>query len=345
MSSYFLKSGNTFKIAAKEAIDIREELPPGNFIICEDPFGNLYLEKIDEFSFSGKQYGSHTQNTTRILNTFLSRSSTTGVMLAGEKGSGKSLLAKSVSIEAAKLNIPTLVINSAMHGDKFNSFLQSITQPCIILFDEFEKVYDTEAQESILTLLDGVFPSKKLFLLTCNDKWRVDIHMRNRPGRIFYFIEFNSVDPEFIKEYCEDNLNDKEKISEVCRVATFFSKFNFDMLKAIVEEMNRYNESPVEVLKFLNAKPEYSEDAVFSTTLVVGGRTIPSVRKFCGNPSKFSTSFDYRLENDEWSESAFSSANLKSVKNNGKEFLFINDAGDSLLLTRKEESTFNMFAI
>lgn len=345
MSSYFLKSGNTFKIAAKEAIDIREELPPGNFIIREDLQGNLYLEKIDDFSFSGKQYGSHTKNTNRILNTFLTRSSTTGVMLSGEKGSGKSLLAKSVSIEAAKLNIPTIVINSAMQGDAFNSFLQSITQPCIILFDEFEKVYDTESQEGILTLLDGVFPSKKLFLLTCNDKWRVDIHMRNRPGRIFYFIEFNSVDPEFIREYCNDNLNDKEQISEVCRVATFFGKFNFDMLKAIVEEMNRYNESPVEVLKFLNAKPEYSEDAVFKSILVVGGKTIPSVRNFCGNPSKFSTSFDYRLENDEWSESAFSHANLKSVKNNGKEFLFVNENGDSLLLTRKEEHTINMFAI
>jgi hypothetical protein len=80
----------------------------------------------------------------------------------------------------AKQGVPTIVINAPWCGDKFNTLIQSIQQPCIVMFDEFEKVYSSEEQEAMLTLLDGIYSSKKLFLLTSNDKWRVDSHMRNR---------------------------------------------------------------------------------------------------------------------------------------------------------------------
>jgi hypothetical protein len=39
-----------------------------------------------------------------------------------------------------------------------------------------------------------------------------------------------------------------------------FGEFNFDLLKALVEEMNRYNETPQEALEMLNAKPQNGSD-------------------------------------------------------------------------------------
>ena len=253
-------------------MDIQNVLPPCNFIIKEDNFGNLLFECVDSFEFKGKRYGDNIRNTERILNTFLSREQSTGVMLAGEKGSGKSLLAKMLSIEAAKNhNIPTILINAPWYGDKFNTLMQDIQQPCVILFDEFEKVYDHNDQPHILTLLDGVFPSKKLFILTCNDKYRIDEHMRNRPGRIFYMLDFDGLEQSFVIEYCQDNLVNKTHLEGVCRVATMFDKFNFDMLKALVEEMNRYNESPQDAMKMLNTKPEFSSNQIFTTKLLYQG--------------------------------------------------------------------------
>jgi len=247
--SYFLKSGISFRVTSKEAMDLHDQLPAGNFTIKENPMsGELYLEQIDSFEIKGKRYGDLDKNTARIFNTFMDRSASTGVMLTGEKGSGKSLLAKALSIHAADNGHPTIVINNAWTGDKFNALIQAIEQPCVVLFDEFEKVYDAQEQEAMLTLLDGVFPSKKLFVITCNDKWRVDSHMRNRPGRIYYMLDYTGLTQDFIIEYCEDNLKAKEHIDKICSIAMLFNQFNFDMLKALVEEMYRYNESPEEAL-------------------------------------------------------------------------------------------------
>jgi len=260
--TYYLKQGNTFRPTDEMNMDFRDKLPVGNYVIKEDMFGNLFFEIVDSFTFPSKRYGDNPRWTERILSTFLTRSSGTGIMLTGEKGSGKSLLAKTISMEGANRGIPTIIINAPWHGDRFNMFIQSIEQPCIILFDEFEKVYDQDQQEGMLTLLDGVFPTQKLFVFTCNDKWRVDVHMRNRPGRIFYVLDFKGLEQAFIEEYCQDNLNDKSHIPTICKISMLFHQFNFDMLKALVEEMNRYNESPTEALAMLNVRPEFDDGKV-----------------------------------------------------------------------------------
>jgi len=357
--TYFLRNGNTFRPSDELSLDLHHKLPVGNYIIKQDQFGNLFFEGVDSFEFTSKRYGDNIRNTERILSTFLSREASTGVMLAGEKGSGKSLLAKMLSIEAAKQDIPTIIINRPWTGDDFNKFIQDIEQPCVILFDEFEKVYNSEEQEGILTLLDGVFPSKKLFVLTCNDKWRVDSHMRNRPGRIFYMIDFKGLDQEFIIEYCNDNLINKSYIERVCSVSLLFSEFNFDMLKALVEEMNRYNESPEESLRMLNAKPEFDNgNTNFSVLLTVNGLQIKQTdldpKVWRGNPLQSKICIEYKdytaSQSDkveelswDWERVDFTTSNLKKIDPIEGTFVFVNEEGTSLILTKLKEKNFNYF--
>jgi len=95
--SYFIRNGNTFRVSAEEAMDLHQTLPVGNYTVKQDMFGNLFLEMVDSFTPLKKLYGSTQKNADRILNTYNSRDVSTGVMLAGEKGSGKSLLAKTLS--------------------------------------------------------------------------------------------------------------------------------------------------------------------------------------------------------------------------------------------------------
>jgi len=357
--SYFIRNANTFNIASEEAMDIQKVLPVGNYTVKQHPLsGQFYLEMVDNFEPLKKLYGKTTRHSDRILRTFMDRPNSTGVMLSGEKGSGKSLLAKTISIEAAKQGIPTLIINTPFSGDNFNKFMQDIEQPCVILFDEFEKVYGDGDQEAALTLMDGVFPSRKLFVLTCNDKWRINQHMRNRPGRIFYMIEFTGLDSAFIREYCEDTLNDKSHINKVCEIACLFEEFNFDMLKALVEEMNRYNESPQEAISMLNAKPEYNNKGNFDVKLVVAGREIPdnelSTKTWHGNPLmstifvEYDTDPDCKNESDEdtYFSKMFVSNDLKTVAAEKGIFTFQNADGDVMLMTRqKVKESFNYLAM
>lgn len=237
-TTFFIKVADTYRLVSQSALDLRASLPVGFYTVGWDDFrGEYYLKEILPFDLSSKKiYGETESNANRIINTFLARKGkSTGVLLAGQKGSGKTLLAKYVSVQAAAtLGISTIVINEPWSGEKFNAFIQSIQQPCIVLFDEFEKIYrQSEAlasaeaingaqermyggryhgdnmeggrmgnpnQDAILTLLDGVCPSQMLFILTVNDKSKVTNNMMNRPGRIFYVLDFAGVDTAFIRD-------------------------------------------------------------------------------------------------------------------------------------------------
>lgn len=268
----FVQSNQAFFVDDTTPENRHESLPPGNYMIQKNPnTGALFFVQMESFTLPTKMYGNISSRADRILNTFYDRPNTTGVLLSGEKGSGKTQLARVISARAKEQGIPTIVINAPWCGEGFNKLMQSITQPVIVFMDEFEKVYDSEDQESVLTLLDGTVTGKKMFIFTVNDKWRINAHMRNRPGRIFYLIEFGGLSHEFIVEYCKDNLNDQSQLDSVTRVAMLFEEFNFDMLKALVEDMNRYNESAIQVLELLNAKPDTRSGAEHDVELFIEG--------------------------------------------------------------------------
>jgi len=349
--SYFIRNANTFNIASEEALDIQKVLPVGNYTVKQNPMtGQFFLEMVDSFEPLKKLYGDTMKNSDRILRTFMDRPNSTGVMLTGEKGSGKSLLAKTISIEAAKQGIPTLIINTPFTGDVFNKFMQDIEQPTVILFDEFEKVYDEADQEAALTLMDGVFPSRKLFLLTSNDKWRINQHMRNRPGRIYYMIEFAGLSTTFIREYCQDTLNNKAFIEKVCEIACLFEEFNFDMLKALVEEMNRYDETPQDALKLLNAKPEFNNNGHFTVQVFSNGAQIKAAElrdEWKGNPlnSQIFCEWDPEPEGDaDWISVSFGPNHITKVDAQEGRFTYENEKGYVLVLSRKKETNYNYLA-
>jgi hypothetical protein len=352
--TYYIRMGASFRIADSNALDIKEILPPATYTVAYDKMAEQYfLEIVDNLEVAGKIYGDTPKLAQRILDTFEDRKGSTGIMLSGEKGSGKTLLARVLSADALRQGIPTIIINEPWHGEQFNTFMQSIEQPTVVLFDEFEKTYqDRVKQEAMLTLFDGVYQSKKLFIITCNDAYRVNDHMKNRPGRIYYRKDYKGLEREFIEEYCQDNLKDKSHIPAICRIAVAFSEFNFDILKALVEEMNRYGEDPRTVMELLNAKPEFSTSTTYTTRLTtVGGKTIRGswtgsplngtvIRIWLENDSDVAAVFGSNdPDNDEYVD--FHGNDLISLNHETGEFNFQNRDGHKLSLIKATKSAYN----
>lgn len=344
---FYLKQGNRVTVIANGAVDVRNELPPSNYVVMYDKQHEEYsLEEIEPFTLPSKYYGDIDYKAGRIISSYHDRSSSTGVLLSGEKGSGKTLLAKKISNLLLAEGIATIVINECFHGDRFNHFIQSIDQPCVIIFDEVEKVYTKDTQDQLLTLLDGTFNTKKLFILTTNNVSRINQHMQNRPGRILYNIKYVGLEVNFIRDYCNDTLLDKSYIDEICRLSTLYAAFNFDMLKALVEEMNRYNESPKESLKMLNATPEDRENKFF-VTVVLDGVTLDKSKlcedgEWAGNPlSPNGVEVEHvnpKHEEDNevyWKTLRLAPTDLVSVDAKTGTFVFKNIQGDSITLKRR----------
>jgi len=142
-STLFLEQGaNEYRPTAKDNLKIYEKLPPGNYNIGADDQG-FFLNKVEDFQVSGKIYGDLLAQKDRIMSTFIDRPASTGVLLSGEKGSGKTLLTRIIATHAATLGYPTILINSVLKGESFNQFLQRIEQPTVIIFYEYEKVLVT----------------------------------------------------------------------------------------------------------------------------------------------------------------------------------------------------------
>jgi len=232
--------------------EVLDELPVATYALKIDVTGKLFLEQIEDFKMPEKLFGTVGNTAERVLNTYKDRTGVTGMLLTGEKGSGKTLLGKKVALDLMAQGQPVIVVNIPISGDSFGIFLQKLGKPVTLFFDEFEKTYGREEhQNGLLTILDGVYPIKMLAILTSNDSSKMISPLLDRPGRVYYKIDYKGLEYAFIMEYAAEKLRNKDHLAELGRLATM-ADLNFDQLQALIEEMNRYDESVKDAVQLLN---------------------------------------------------------------------------------------------
>lgn len=250
----FARHGRDVHIASDRGQEFRQ-LAAGTYLVQFNPDVGFYLTEQEPLTMPSKTYGASDNRAEKVLNTFISRQGVnTGVLLTGNKGSGKTLLSKQISvIGAEKLGLPTLLIQEPFFGAAFNDFISNIIQPCIINIDEYEKTYNVEkAQNGLLTLLDGTGTNNKLYVLTSNSE-KINEFMLSRPNRLFYHWRYGKLDESVLVAYCEDTLKDLKHVKNIRTLWDISTDMSFDVLQSIVEELNRYPEQDfVDTLSDMN---------------------------------------------------------------------------------------------
>ena len=245
-----IQTGTIYRVY-DDSMQTHNQLPAQAYLACFDKQTGPFLKKYSDLKVSEKIYGVHLEKVDKVLNSFKVFNRNLGVILSGDKGIGKSLFSKLLSIKAIESGYPLIIVNSYFPG--IGEYLAEIDQEVVVLFDEFDKTFELSErgrrdenaeghspQTEMLTLFDGVAQGKKLFVVTCNDVNSLSKFIVNRPGRFHYHFRFEYPTAAEIKEYLMDSLNTDKAKKEIENVVAFSQKtrLNYDCLRSIAFELN-----------------------------------------------------------------------------------------------------------
>lgn len=229
-------------------------LEPGKvYSLLHDKMEGLeYLEEDKNFEFPKTYYLSDKDKKfiSKSIDTFKKTDKmTTGVLLSGLKGSGKTLLAKKIAKESG---LPIIVVDKSVYAEDIEMFFARMNTDVCVIFDEIDKYWTTRY---LLGFLDGVKPTcKKLVLCTCNNEKEIDEYLNDRCSRIRYKKTFSGLDKETVTGIINDIISNKDKAIVAAEYfCTTVETISYDNVIIFGEELkNNPDDSFEEVMEFLN---------------------------------------------------------------------------------------------
>lgn len=320
----YLRRGDDVDFVDTTDLAVTDTLPVGTYQLKCAEFRGFYLSKMKDFKVTERIYGDAPKVAGMIYNGFTSRSASTGALLHGYKGTGKTSLVKMIAEQAIKDGKPVIFVNEQFSGSDFNSVFGKLPDS-VVVFDEFEKVYSSHEQADLLTLFDGTVNSKCLFLLTANSYAGINSHLINRPGRLLYSIEFDGLSEDVIDEYLEVNLQHPDLAAGIRKVFSVFSGTTFDMMKGLVDEVNRTGQEATELLPYLNIDIASDEYARYSGVVHRNGKVVDSSLSLDRSPlaQRYVNVWFKEAEEDEYTDFNIDMRDFKEMQ--GQDVVFVKD--------------------
>lgn len=231
---------------------VSNTLPFGTYSIKTSMERGIWLE-INEMTPPIDTVGL-SQEARRIMNkTWKTSDGNCSIMLSGVSGNGKTRTAFNV---ANDLKLPVILIQG-QSSNLILDVLKHIENDVMLLYDEIEKHYDGENQVSssdLLLFLDGLKTSTRIYhVFTGNEVEKLNKYFFNRPGRILFNFQFNSLKAEVAFDFIKNQITvtNEDRLKEYLNR---ISDLSYDICQNIINIISRFGDDYVNVLNYLNVR-------------------------------------------------------------------------------------------
>ncbi len=196
-------NGKNITLVSPVTSPVVEFVPPAVYNIQFDREGVHLIHLLDKFDLPTTFFGDIENQHDILIKDYRKAAvgkKSTGALLAGVKGNGKTLLMEKVSNTLISMDIPVISIEENIPAFILRKVIRSVG-PCCVLFDEFEKNYsplipDSERkstyQADLLTLFSDSSLKGVMFVMASNDVAAINPMFLTRPGRLKRMITFTS---------------------------------------------------------------------------------------------------------------------------------------------------------
>ena len=245
------RDGTAYSIRSRA--DKTKELPGGVYRFVQTMVGWYLDRNATCFEFPFKVYDASDHVIARICRYWTDNGGNLGVLMNGLRGAGKTMTAQLLANRLIEeRDLPVLVVREPI---PLQIVFDAVRQDMMVIFDEFEKTHDEEAQQALLSTIDGMSRSShnRLIIFTTNTA-SINENFRDRPSRIHYQFEFQRVADEIIEGLIRDSLpedlhylkNDIMSFLQTRAICTI------DIVKAVISEVKTFRESPTAFEDILN---------------------------------------------------------------------------------------------
>lgn len=262
LKTKFMYSGTSVDVIQYNEEAATDELRPGVYSVQFHMMKGYYLSIVsDKFELPPTLFGNVHARIDKCLRAYQDREGSTGVLMTGDKGTGKTLLMSALANAAIdRLNLPVIMVRGEHLGEAFESFISQLGE-CVVLFDEFGKHYAKDKQALMLSYFDGIDKTKRLNIVTENAMASLNDFILDRPGRALYHFKYRKLDEPSVVGYCQQMKFPEERLEELLSIYRRARSFSFDMLQNIVAEVERSGEPVKAALADMNIdiwmEPDY----------------------------------------------------------------------------------------
>jgi len=236
MTIHLINSTHAIHVRNMPTGDHIDHVIPHVYSMVFTPDGVDMIKDTASFKTPTKLYGDIEKHATRIVRDYHKRDNAMGVLLTGQRGGGKTLLARQLSNKLLSAGLPVLDIRSPIPPAILRNIIQ-IVGPCVLFFDEYSRTYsEVDVRETMLALFSDSEIPKVMFIITDNNVNDIGGTILLRPGRFKFHIQHAGMDLSVAEEMMKDAGMNPDVIAYMKEYITV-NQVTYDVLSSVISEV------------------------------------------------------------------------------------------------------------